>query len=115
MAALTVKHVLDAGTLPASQNSSASDTADLGTGHSNFLVYQNTGGSAVSVVITPTQVLSNGTLYPAKTWTVAATTGVAWIPLRKEYDDGTGNNTVTVTVVSGSGATLQVTLVKVDF
>lgn len=114
MAALTVKHVLDAGTLPASQNSSTSDTADLGTGHSNFLVYKNTGGSDALVTITPVATLSNGSLYPAKSWTVVATSGVMWIPLRKEYDDGTGNNTVTV-VATNFGATLQVTLVKVDF
>lgn len=115
MAALTVNHVVDAGTLPASQNSSASDTADLGNGHNAFLVYKNTGGADCSVVISPVMVLSNGTLYPAKTWTVPATNGVVWIPLRKEYDDGNGANTVTATVASGSGATLQVTLVHVDF
>jgi hypothetical protein len=115
MTALTLKHVLDAGTVPATQNSSASDTVDLGNGHNTFLVYTNTGGSPCSVVITPTVALDNGTLYPAKTWTVAATTGVQWIPIRKSYDDGSGNNTATVTCVSGSGATLQVVAVRVDF
>lgn len=113
MAALTVKHLLDAGTVPASQNTTASDTADYGDGHNAFLVYSNTSGGTVTVTITPTLVLSNGTLYPAKTWSIATGTSV-WIPLRREYDDGTGANTATVTTAS-PGATLQVTLVHVDY
>lgn len=114
MANLTIKHVLDAGTKPATQNSSASDTADIGNGHNSFLVYKNTGGSDAVVTITPVAVLSNGSLYPATSWTVTATSGEVWIPLRKEYDNGNGANQATVTATN-SGATLQVALVHVDY
>ena len=115
MAALTVKHILDAGTSPATQNSTASDTADLGDGHNTWLEYTNTGGSDVTITITPVVTLSNGSLYPAKSWTVPATTGKIRIPLRKEYDNGEGANQVTVTAGSGYGANLQVALVRADW
>lgn len=114
MAALTVNHLVDAGTKPTFQNSSASDTADYGNGKNTFLVYKNTGGSAsiVTIVVAGNNVYGQPNPDPAIT--VPATTGEVWIPIRSTEDDGNGTNTVTVTATN-SGATLQVALVRVDF
>ena len=111
MAALTIRSVLDAGTKPASQNSSTSDTVDIGNGHNTFLRYVNTGGSDAVVTITVPGNTAYGQPNPDPAITVVATTGEMWIPIRKEYDDGTGANTATVTATN-FGATLQVTAVR---
>lgn len=112
MAALTVRSILDAGTKPASQNSSASDSVDIGDGHNTFLRYVNTGGSDVVVTINVPGNTDYGQPNPDPAITVVATTGEVWIPIHKEYDDGNGANTATVTVASGSGVTLQVTAIR---
>lgn len=114
MTALTVNNLVDAGTKPTFQNSSASDTADLGNGKNTFLVYKNTGGSIAVVTIGVPGNTVYGQPQPDPAISVAATTGENWIPLRKEYDDGTGNNTVAITATN-SGATLQVALVRVNW
>jgi hypothetical protein len=114
MTALTVNHLVDAGTKPTFQNSSASDTADYGNGKNSFLVYKNTGGSNSVVTINVPGNNVYGQPYPDPAITVLATSGEMWIPLRKEEDDGNGTNTVTVTATN-SGATLQVALVRVDW
>lgn len=111
-APLTINEVVDAGTKPVSQNSSASDTVDLGDGKDTFLVYKNTGGSVAVVTIGVPGNTSYGQANPDPAISVAITTGEVWIPLRKEYDDGSGNNTATITATN-SGATLQVAAVRV--
>lgn len=114
MAALTVVGLVDAGTKPASQNSSASDTAVYGNGKQNFLLYRNTGGSIAALTIVVPGNNAYGQANPDPLINVPATTGEVWIPLRKELDDGSGNGTVTVTGTN-TGATLQVSLVSVNF
>lgn len=111
MTALTINSVVDAGTKPTSQNSSASDTVDLGTGKNTWLVYKNTGGSIAVVTVTVPGNNDYGQPNPDPAISVAATTGEVWIPLRKDYDDGSGNNTATITATN-SGATLQVAAVR---
>lgn len=112
MAALTINSLVDAGTKPTFQNSSASDTVDIGTGRNTFLVYKNTGASASVVTVTVAGNTTYGQPWPDPAITVPATNGEVWIPIRKDYDDGTGANTCTVTATN-SGATLQVAAVRV--
>lgn len=114
MAALTVNHLVAAGTKPTFQNSSASDTADYGNGKNTFLVYKNTGGSnSVLTFVVPGN-NAYGVANPDPVITVLATSGEMWIPLYSSMDDGNGTSTVTVTGTN-TGATLQVALVRVDF
>lgn len=115
MTALTINTLVDAGTKPVFQNSSASDTVTYDTGHNTFLVYKNTGGSPCSVVIVVPGNNAYGQPNPDPSITVPATTGEVWIPIRNSEDDGNGTSTVTLTVASGSGATLQVAAVRVNF
>jgi hypothetical protein len=110
MAALTTQPLVDAGTAPTFGNSSASDTAEIGSGHNTFLVYRNTGGSDAEVTIDVPGNTSYGEPTPNKVVTVPATTGEKWIPLRKEYNSGAGRAVITAT---NSGATLKVAVVRV--
>lgn len=114
MAALTVQSIVDAGTKPPSQNSSASDTATYDNGRNSFLVYRNTGGSIAVLTIVVAGNNAYGQANPDPVINVPATTGEVWIPLRREMDDGNGTSTVTVTGTN-TGATLQVSLVRIAF
>lgn len=97
MAALTTFPLVDAGTAPSTASPSASDTAEVGNGHNTFLVYRNTGSSALVVTIVVPGNTSYGQLNPDPAITVPITTGEKWIPLRKEYDAGDGSGRVTIT------------------
>lgn len=112
MAALTTQNIVAAGTAPTFVNSSASDTAEVGNGVNTFVVYKNTGGSDAVVTITAPGNTSYGEPNPDPAITVVATTGEAWIPLRKEYDAGDGSGRCTITATN-SGATLKVAVVRV--
>jgi hypothetical protein len=114
MAALTVQHVLDAGTAPSTATPSASDTADYGNGKNTFLVYRNTGGTPLVLTIVVPGSNAYGQANPDPSITVPITTGEKWIPLRKELDDGNGTNTVTITA-TGTAAGQTVSLVRVDW
>ena len=108
MAALTVQNIVDAGTKPTFSTPTASDTATIGSGYDSFLVYRNASGSPITVTVVVPGNTTYGQPMPDPQITVAATTGEAWIPLRKAYDDGTG----TVTVTTSSQTSVTVALVK---
>lgn len=75
-----------AGTPPTPAAAANGDTAPVGAGL--VLVVINTGTQKIVTVTVP-GLLATGDAYPDKAYTVAATTGVAWIPLLKEYADPT--------------------------
>ena len=108
MAALTVQNITDAGAAPnfALNTVTASDTANVGTGHNTFYVIKNASGSAVTVTITPPGQTEYGTAWTPKTITVPATTGEKWIPLRKIYADDLGNATITTSAQASVTAAL---------
>jgi hypothetical protein len=113
MAALTTQTLVDAGTAPTFGNSSASDTAEIGSGTNTFLVYRNTGGSEAVVTIDVPGNTSYGEPTPNKVVAVPATTGEVWIPVRREYrDPNVAGSRCTITATN-SGATLKVAVVKV--
>lgn len=114
MAALTVNHLVTAGTAPTTATPSASDTATYGTGRDSFLVYRNTGSTPLVLTITPTGTTKYGIAKPVVTVTVPITTGEKWIPLFADEDDGTGNGTITITA-TGTAAGQTVTLVRADW
>lgn len=109
MGALTVQNITDAGTKPSTTTPTASDTAAIGSGYDSFLVYRNTTATPFTVTVVVPGNTSYGQPLPDPQFTVVATTGEAWIPLRKAYDDGTGTVTVT-TSAQPAGST--VALVK---
>lgn len=114
MTALNASNLVAAGTAPTFVNSSASDTAPVGSGTDTFVVYRNTGGSSVDVVLVAPGNTSYGSANPDPTVTVAATTGEVWIPLRKEFIDPLTPGRAKITVASGSGSTLKVAVVRVS-
>lgn len=105
MGALTVQHIVDVGTKPnfALNTATTSDTSTVAPGL--FLVYKNTG-IASSISIASHFILDNGDTAQPHVVALPATTGEVWIPLRKSYDDGTGNATITLT--SAAGVTVAV-------
>ena len=95
MAALTTQVITDNGFTPTYGAAAASDTADIGNGHNTFAVYKNASGSSVTVTAVVPGNTFFGTATADNVITVPATNGEKWIPLRKEYDDGTGRATIT--------------------
>lgn len=98
MAALTATDITDNGFNPetGAVAATASDTAPIGSGHNTFAVYTNgTAGSLSVVALVP----GNEFFGTAKADnTIAVPAGeTRYIPLRKEYDDGTGRATLTTT------------------
>lgn len=104
MAALTVQNIVDAGTKPTFGAASTSDTANIGSGSDTFLVYKNTDATTEAITLVVPGNTSYGQPMPDPVLTIASSTGELWIPLRKAYDDGTGN--VTVTMASTTGITV---------
>ncbi len=104
MAALTVQNMLDTGVAPTFGAASTSDTVAIGSGHNTFLVYKNTDASTEAITFAIPGNTFFGVAKQDNTVTIAATTGELWVPLRKEYDDGTGN--ATVTMASATGVTV---------
>lgn len=109
MAALTVQTISDAGTTVTFAASGASDTARIGSGYNTFVIMRNTTGAPVNFTIAVPGNTFFGTATADNVISVPATTGVKYVPLRKEYDDGTGNATITVTPAAG----VEIAVVKV--
>lgn len=82
--ALITTHTIDTdGTAPTFGAAASGDTAE--TGPRVFLVVKNTDAATVDVTIASQITLASGDAYPAKVYTVAATTGENWIPLIADY------------------------------
>lgn len=111
MAALTVQHLSVAGTAPTFGTPTTSDTAPVGNGSNTFAVYRNTDTSShtVTLAYTPGTTSDYGATITNPTFTVAATSGEVWIPLRKSADNGTGSATLTLDAVTG----MKVAIVQV--
>jgi hypothetical protein len=110
MAALSTFSLVNAGTAPTFAAASTSDTAQVGNGGNIFVVYKNTDSSSKTVTVTVAGNNEYGQPNPDPAYTVAATTGEVWIPLRKAYDDGTGRATLTLSNATG----VTVAVVKVS-
>lgn len=113
MTALTVQTIVDAGTKPTAVAISASDTAPIGSGHDSFLVYKNTAGTIVTLTIVVPGNTAYGQALPDPSIVVPITTGEVWIPIRRDYDDGTGN--VTITAAGTTLASCTVSVVKASW
>lgn len=111
MAALTPSSILDAGTAPASVVPTASDTVAIGSGHNTFLRYTNTSATPVTVTVVVPGNTAYGQALPDPAIAVPITTGEVWIPIRKDYDDGTGNATLT-TNAQPAGLKVQAVIVN---
>lgn len=112
MAALSVQALVNAGTAPTFSAPTVSDTAPYGTGTNTFAVYKNTDTASHTVTIAVPGTNSYGRANPSATYVVAATTGQAWIPLRRDYDDGSGAGTATLTLDAITGMTAAVVRVQ---
>jgi hypothetical protein len=87
MALIPTQTVSVAGTAPTFAAAAAGDTCRVGP-HLTLIV-KNTSGSSVTVTLTPPVTLPTGASWPAKVYTVPATTGEQWIPLLDIYADTT--------------------------
>jgi hypothetical protein len=106
VATLAVQKIVDAGTNVTYAAPTASDRADVGSGHDTFLHYKNTSGSPVTVTVTGTVGnTSYGVAWPNNVLTLAATTGELLIPLRQAHDQGDGLGAL-VTTSAQSGVTV---------
>src|SRR4051812_9899586 len=115
MAALTTQLLVDAGTAPVLTGAaSTSDTVEVGNGKNTFLYIANTDAiNHVIKVVVPGNT-SYGVAQPDPTFTVTATTGTAWVPLRKEFQDAAvaGVGRATVLAFAADGTTANATGVK---
>lgn len=111
MAALTVQHVADDGTAPdfGLDTVSAEDTAEIGSGLNTIVVYRNSGGSPVDVVVHVPGETFFGVANVDNTVSVPAG-GEAWIPLRRAYADNSEGGHAVIT--TGGAADLTVALVR---
>lgn len=84
-----------------------SHTAAIGGGK-RFLVVENVNAATRTVTIVVPGTTAYGQPNPDVAYTVAATTGVLWIPLLKEYDSGTagtpGSAEITLSAAAGISA-----------
>lgn len=114
MAQMTVQYVLDSGLDPTKAAANLTDQADVGNGHNTFLDVKNTDANVKTITITGYAVADNGSVQASAVFTLAATTGVLKIPLRKSYDKGDG--TGAQITYSGTGGVTGVTsaLVRVQ-
>jgi hypothetical protein len=106
MAALTTQNLVDAGTAPTLTGAaSVSDTVEVGNGKNTFLYVANTDSVNHVIKIVVPGNTSYGQANPDPAITVVATSGTAWIPLRKEFQDaavaGVGRATVNAYVADG--------------
>lgn len=108
MATLSVQSVVDAGTVPTFATPTTSDALPYGNGGNTFAVYKNSDASSHTVTVVVPGNNSYGLPNPDPTFTLIPTTGQVWIPLRKEYDNGVGTGTATVTLDAVTGVTVAV-------
>lgn len=90
---MTVQSMVDAGTAPNMSLDTLATTnnrADVGTGTNTFLRATNTDTTSKTLTLLGAGNTSYGVAKPSNAITLAANTGEAWIPLRKEYDQGDG-------------------------
>ncbi len=87
MAALTTQTLVNAGTPPTFAAAATTDYVEVGNGQDTFLVYRNTGTQKTITVEMDHVTLETGVAYPDKAYTLTATTGELFIPLRKIYMD----------------------------
>lgn len=93
MALISTQSVAVAGTAPTFAAAAAGDTCRVGA-HLTLIV-KNASGSSITVTLTPPPTLPTGSAYPAKVYTVPATTGEQWIPLLDIFADPvTGQATI---------------------
>lgn len=111
MAQLTAQPIVDAGTNVTYGAVTASDTAPIGNGHQNFAHYKNVSASVVTVTVLGQGNESYGVAKPSNVISLAANTGEALIPLRKDYDNGTGNAVIT----TSAQTSVTVAIVSVAF
>jgi hypothetical protein len=110
MAALNTSTLSDTGTAPTFVAAAASDTVEIGNGHNVFVVYKNAAGSPVTVTVLVPGNTFFGTATADNAISVPATNGEKWIPIRKDYDDGSGRATIT----TSSQTSVTVAVVKVS-
>jgi hypothetical protein len=110
MTALTTQHIVDVGTAPTFVAATVADSATSGNGTDTFVVYKNTSATAVNVTILVPGNTTYGQPMPDPVIAIPITTGEKWIPLRPEYDDGTGHVQLTA---SAAPAGLTVAVVTV--
>jgi hypothetical protein len=112
MTALTTQSVVDAGTKPnfALQTATVADTAEIGSGHDTVVVYKNTDANIKTITITVPGNTDYGQANPDPALSLAASTGELWIPMRKDYNNGTGRADL---AVSGTGGVTGVTVAVV--
>lgn len=114
MSALTVNHVVDAGTAGAGVAPTASDTVDVGNGRNTFLIYRNTSSTPLVLTVVVPGDTDYGQANPDPEITVPITDGEVWVPIRREYAAQDGSNIATITATGvTSGQTVQA--VRVDF
>lgn len=87
MALVATQSVVVAGTAPTFATPASGETVRVGA-HLTLIV-RNASGSSITVTITPPGTLETGSAYPAKVYTVPATTGEQWIPLLQVFADPT--------------------------
>lgn len=87
MALIPTQTLSVAGTAPTFAAAASGDTCRVGA-HLTLIV-KNTAGSSMTVTITPPVTLPTGAAWPAKVYTVGATTGEQWIPLLDVFADPT--------------------------
>ncbi len=106
MAALATNQLNDTGIKPTFVAASASDTAEIGSGRDNFVVYRNTDTNIKTITIPVAGATTYGIANPPAVFSLPASTGELWIPLRSEHDNGaatirTGRATLNVTGTGG--------------
>lgn len=110
MAALNTQRIVDAGTEPTFVAAGVTDTAEIGSGNDTWVEYRNSDANIKSINIVAPGNTDYGVAMPDPQIALAATTGRVRIPLRKDYDDGTGRATITIT---GTGTNTGVTVAVV--
>lgn len=106
MAALAINKIVDAGTKPTFGAANLTDTAVIGNGTNSYVHYKNTDTNVKTITVAVPGTTSYGDTPTQHVVTLPANTGEVLIPLRRAYDDGTGNATLTV---SGTGGVTGVT------
>lgn len=104
MANLATKSLNNNGTVPTLDDLvDTVNTVPIGTGSDTFLVLRNTNAATRTVDIVVAGTTEYGAANPDVQYTLAATTGELWIPIRRSYRDPNipGRATVTISAIAG--------------